>query len=278
MIKLLQVYDAVSPIGYVAVIALIAGVFLVAYLFLDFLYSASLDKPLFRHILTSKKLEKEELGVLRSEFSFYTRLSPKLQKEFEHRVATFITNKEWIGRDALIITKRHKVLVSAVACMVSFGRRNYTYRILDYILIYPKEFYSAIGQNYHKGEFNPKNKSLVLSWNDFENGFRITDDNLNLGIHELMHAMHLEAKIGNDVDSSRFMKHFKFIMIRLQDEDLRRTLNETQFFRAYAFTNQYEFMAVLVEYFFESPDHLLEHFPIIYNHVNKMLNLKFVGY
>lgn len=278
MITYLQIYEPISPVGYVAIVALIGGVLLVLTLALDYLYSLKFDKPLFRNFLTNKKLATEELSLLDTEFSFYQELSPKLQNQFEHRVATFILKKEWIGRDGLVITPKHKVLISAVACMLSFGRRNYTFRILDYILIYPEEFYSNLAQEYHKGEFNPKNKSLVLSWKDFEQSYRITDDNLNLGIHELMHAMHLEAKVGKDIDSARFMKFFRLIMTRLQDEDLKRTLTETQFFRAYAFTNQYEFMAVLVEYFFESPAHLKEHFPVLYKHVNKMLNYNFLGY
>lgn len=274
----LQLYKPISTMGYVAIVLLIGGVILVTVLAIDYWYSRVNDKPLFRNFLTNKKLDKNQIAVLKSEFSFYQNLSPELQKQFEHRVASFILKKEWIGREELRVTDRHKVLISAVACMVSFGRRNYTYRLLDYILIYPSEFYSKIADDHHKGEFNPKNKSLVLSWKHFEHGFRITDDNLNLGIHEIMHAMHIEAKVGKDIDSARFMKHFKLLMLRLHDEDLKRTLDQTQFFRAYAFTNQYEFMAVLVEYFFESPDHLKQHFPVVYTHVNKMLNLKFLGY
>lgn len=274
----LQMYDPISPVGYVAIVALIGGVLLVATLALDYLYASSFNKPLFRNVRSGKKLTTAQKSILQKQFSFYQKLPAKYQKQFEHRVATFLKQKEWVGRAGLILTDEHKVLISAVACMLSFGRRNYVFRLLDYILIYPGEFYSKPAEAHHKGEFNPQNKSLVLSWKDFEKGYQITDDNLNLGIHELMHAMHLEAKVGKDIDSARFMKHFKLIMTRLQDEDLKKTLDQTQFFRAYAFTNQYEFMAVLVEYFFESPAHLKEHFPIVYDHVNKMLNFKFLGY
>src|SRR5690606_15720152 len=99
-----------------------------------------------------------------------------------------------------------------VACMLSFGRKNYLYGLVESVLIYPQEFYSTANDAYHKGEFNPRHRVLALSWKDFEHGYEITNDNLNLGIHEFMHAMQLEAKTSKDVDSSRFNKHFKNIL------------------------------------------------------------------
>ena len=146
------------------------------------------------------------------------------------------------------------------------------------MIIFPKEFYSAVNDAYHKGEFNPRGKTLVLSWKHFKEGYQIDNDNYNLGLHEFMHAMHLEAKVGMDLDASRFMRHFQLIMRQLGDEELKKTLDNTKFFRAYAFTNQYEFMAVLTEYFFESPKELKQHFPVVYDHVNKALNLQVAGF
>ena len=140
------------------------------------------------------------------------------------------------------------------------------------------EFYSNLNESYHKGEFNPREKALVLSWKDFEQGYQITNDNLNLGIHEFMHAMQLEAKRSRDIDATRFTKQFQNILKRLTHQEVKDKLDETRFFREYAFTNQYEFMAVLAEYFFESPKDLKEHFPEIYTATQKMLNFRFAGY
>lgn len=171
-----------------------------------------------------------------------------------------------------------KILISAIGCMLSFGRKNYSYELIDHILVYPEEFYSTINDNYHKGEFNPREKALVLSWKHFEEGFQITNDNLNVGIHEFMHAMQLEAKQGKDLDSARFSKHFQEILKYLSLKQVKTKLEETKFFRLYAFTNQYEFMAVLAEYFFESPNEFKLEFPQLYWHVKKMLNFDFAGY
>ncbi len=205
-------------------------------------------------------------------------LSNKLQNQFQHRVSTFISEKEFIGRENLQVTERMKVLISAIACMLSFGRKNYNYGLINYILVYPKEFYSKINDAYHKGEFNPKGKALVLSWKDFEHGYQITNDNRNLGIHEFMHAMQLEAKQGSDGDSSRFEKLFQKILKFLTQAEIKEKLISTRYFRDYAFTNQYEFMAVLAEYFIESPKEFKNQFPELYDYTKTLLNFNFVNY
>jgi Mlc titration factor MtfA (ptsG expression regulator) len=262
--------------GYLVILLVILAICLISFLGFENWYSSYYDKPLYRNFLVYKKLAPSQIALLKTEFPFYNSLTKELQGQFQHRVATFIKNKEFVARESLEITQENKTLIAAMACKLSFGRKNYTYTIMDYILVYPGVFYSNTNDAHHKGEFNPRQKSLVLSWEDFEKGYRIGNDNYNLGLHEFMHAMHLEAKVGRDIDSARFMKHFNLILQRLADEDLKKTLDETRFFRAYAFTNQYEFMAVLTEYYFESPKELKELFPEVYQHINAMLNLGFV--
>tara|TARA_R110000850_G_scaffold203228_1_gene329471 strand:- start:82366 stop:83220 length:855 start_codon:yes stop_codon:yes gene_type:complete len=254
------------------------GIFLFLFRIFELNYTLYFDKPLLRHYFVYRKLNPTQKSILRSQFSFYNKLSIKHKRQFEHRVATFTQTKEFVGRDGLQINDSQRTLIAAVGCMLSFGRKNYNYRLIEAILIYPDEFYSKENDAYHKGEFNPKHKVLALSWKDFERGYEITNDNLNLGIHEFMHAMQLEAMTGKDPDSARFMKHFKNILKRLTNQELRDKLDDTRFFRTYAFTNQYEFMAVLAEYFFESPSELKQHFPELYEYKRKMLNFNFAGY
>jgi Mlc titration factor MtfA (ptsG expression regulator) len=241
-------------------------------------YAGRFNKPLFRHYLVYKKLKPEQLKILEDEFLFYQNLSQKYKRQFEHRVATFISDKQFIGREGLEINDRIKILISSVGCMLSFGRKNYEYGLIEYILVYPGEFYSTINESHHKGEFNPREKALVLSWKHFEKGVKISNDNINLGIHEFMHAMQLEAKQRTDIDSSRFARQFQNILKQLTDEELKHKLDETRYFREYAFTNQYEFMAVLTEYFIESPEDFRTHFPTLYKYTQNLLNFRYAGY
>jgi len=171
-----------------------------------------------------------------------------------------------------------KIHIAATAMMVNFGRKNYSYELVDYVLLYPDVFYSAINETYHKGEFNPMQKTIVFSWKDFEHGCQITDDNLNVGIHEFVHALQVGAKKSYDIDSIRFERVFQRILRRLTNQEVKDRLDQVNYFRAYAFTNQYEFMAVIVEYFFESPTNFKEYFPELYDHTRTLLNFDYGGY
>ncbi|MDX1463637.1 MAG: zinc-dependent peptidase [Marinirhabdus sp.] len=262
---------------YAYTIVLLGFVFFLFRVFENW-YAAQYDRPLFRHYWVYKRISKAQEAVLEEEFYFYSLLSKRYKRQFRHRVATFIADKQFIGRDELVVTDRMKTLIAAVGCMLSFGRKHYEYELIKYVLIYPKEFYSEANQSYHKGEFNPRQRALVFSWQDFESGYRINDDNLNLGIHEFMHAMQLEARKNRDIDATRFTKQFQNILRRLTHQEVKDKLDETRYFRAYAFTNQYEFMAVLAEYFIESPTDFKDHFPQLYDHTQKLLNFRFAGY
>ncbi len=241
-------------------------------------YASKYDRPFYRHYFVFRKLSSHQTSVLKNEFDFYNLLTKKEKRQFQHRVAVFLKDKKFVGRGGLEITDRIKTLIAAVGCMLSFGRKNYDYHLINYIIVYPDEFFSKLNDSYHKGEFNPRERALVLSWKHFEEGYQISNDNLNLGIHEFMHAMQLESKNSADIDSTRFSKQFQNILQSLTQQEVKDKLDATRFFRDYAFTNQYEFMAVLAEYFFESPKDFESHFPDIYDSTKKMLNFRFAGY
>lgn len=226
-----------------------------------------------------KKLDSKQKQILLKEFTFYKNLKPKHRVYFEHRVVSFIKDKKFVGRDGLLVTEEMRILISATAVMLTFGFRDYYIGLIDNIFIYPNEFYSTFNQNYHKGEFNPKLQTLVLSWSDFEKGFDSSNDNINLGIHEFAHAIHLNSFKERDVSSTLFVDSFKELMALLAaNEPLRNSLIESRYFREYAYTNQYEFVAVIIETFMESPSEFRSQFPEVYNKTKQMLNFNFAGY
>ena len=122
-------------------------------------------------------------------------------------------------------------------------------------------------------------KAIVFSWKDFKHGYNIGDDNLNLGIHEFGHAIHLNASMNNDVSSLVFSQGFQNLTSYLQkNPTLRENLIASKYFRAYAYTNQFEFFAVLLENFVETPKEFKSQFPHLYGYIKQMLNFKFAGY
>ena len=274
----LQADENVSWLAPYAYIIVLLGFGFFLFRVFENWYADRYDRPFYRHFWIFRRLSNQQLQIIEEEFHFYSLLAKREKLEFQHRVASFLKDKKFVGRDDLQLTERMKILVAATGCMVSFGRKNYEYGLIDYILIYPDKFYSKMNDRYHHGEFNPRERALVLSWKHFEEGYQISNDRKNLGIHEFMHAMQLESKNSRDLDSNRFSKQFQNILRTLTQEEVRKKLDKTQFFREYAFSNQYEFMAVLAEYFFEAPNDLKLHFPEIYDSTRKLLNFRYAGY
>ncbi|WP_238155750.1 MULTISPECIES: zinc-dependent peptidase [Flavobacteriaceae] len=243
-------------------------------------YVMKRKKPFYVHSpFFLKQLNEPQKLILQNQFKFYNKLNSKYKKYFEHRVASFIADKEFVGRSGLQITEEMKVLISATAVMLTFGFRDFYIALVNNIFIYPEEFYSTINDDYHKGEFNPKLQTLVLSWKDFKKGFAIDNDNLNLGIHEFAHAIHLNSIKERDVSSTIFSDSFKELTTLLSNEEtLRKDLIASKYFRDYAYTNQFEFIAVIIETFIETPDEFKSLFPEIYDKTKQMLNFNFAGY
>ena len=157
--------------------------------------------------------------------------------------------------------------------------RDFYIGMIGKIFIYPNEFYSNMNNDYHKGEFNPKLQALVLSWKHFLEGFDIENDNLNLGIHEFAHAIHINSIKERDVSSTIFSDSLRELTELLSNEKpLRDRLIASKYFREYAYTNQYEFIAVIIETFIETPDDFRSQFPEVYIKTKQMLNFSFAGY
>lgn len=236
-------------------------------------------KPFFVHLyLIKKKLAPHQQLILKK-FTFYGNLSKKEQGFFEHRVASFMADKTFIARGELTINDEIKIMISATAIMLTFGFRDFYIGLIDKIVVYPKPFYSKINDDYHKGEFNPKLRSLVLSWEDFKHGYNIGNDNLNLGIHEFAHAIHLNSIKERDVSSTIFKDSFNELTELLSNSKaMREQLIASKYFREYAYTNQFEFVAVLIEYFFETPNEFKNKFPSLYSKVKQMLNYGYAKY
>ncbi|AXG69880.1 protein MtfA [Kordia sp. SMS9] len=228
---------------------------------------------LYRFVLFSDKFTERQRMLVAKEIPFYTKLNLKEKRVFEHRVLSFINAHTFVGREDLLVTERMQLLIAATAVMITFGFRRYLLSRFETILVYPQHYFSNITQQYHKGEANPKYKTLVFSWEDFEEGIKIEDDNLNLGIHELTHALHFSFLTESSYNARMFLRHYKLLLASLIDKDAQKRLIKINYLRDYAFENQYEFLSVLIEHFFETPEEFRAKLPNIYNRVKLMLNI-----
>lgn len=241
----------------------------------EYNYGLSSNKPFYVHsYFKIKSLPANQFYVLSSQFEFYNLLSDKEKKYFEHRVANFIEKYEFIGKEGFLITDEVKVLIASTAVMLTFGMRHYLFDVIERIVVYPNEYFSTTTEEYFKGEFNPRMKTVVFSWKDFKNGYELTSDNLNLGIHEFTHVLNFHGLKSEDASALIFTRMFKQINEDVNEPNNRQKLIESNYFRVYAYTNPFEFLAVIIEHFFESPDLFKQEFPELFDKVSKMLNFR----
>lgn len=237
------------------------------------MYMHVFQKPIYVHFYPKKReLTDAQASVLRQEFAFYKTLSDKHQRYFRHRVASFIARHKFIGKEGFAVDDRAKVLIASTAVMLTFGMRKYLFEIVDKIIIYPSAYLSTVTEEYHKGEFNPRVKAVVFSWEDFIKGFETGNDNLNLGLHEFSHVVHYHGTKNEDSSAILFIRMYKRITEDLKDAANTQKLVDSNYFRIYAYTNQFEFLAVIIEHYFETPQQFKQEFPELYRNVSIMLN------
>ena len=203
-------------------------------------------------------------AVLTEHFAYYQQLSPDQQQAFERRVIRFVRQKDFIGR-GLEVTLAMRVLVAAAAVQLTFGLPEIVLRHFKRILIYPDKYYSTITHRYHKGEVNPAARAIVLSWKNFVEGYAAPNDSLNLGLHEMAHAVEIENLIDND--EYDFLPPTVWGQWQQQAAAYRARMHPDRpdFFRTYAATNDQEFFAIAIENFFERPVEFQQTVPELYN-------------
>lgn len=232
------------------------------------------NKPLYVHWYPfTKKLRPSERQILADDFHFYNRLSPKRKMYFEHRVKDFLKHYEFIGKE-IEISEQMQMLIAGTYVMLTFGMRKYLITLFDKIIIYPSSYYSTVNETHHKGEFNPRMKVVAFSWEDFLLGHTASNDNINLGLHEFSHVLHFHCLRSNDPSAIIFFDEFNEVIKYYNDPFLNNELTEKKYFREYAYENQFEFISVVLEHFYETPQIFRNLYPELFTRVSRMINFQ----
>ncbi len=214
----------------------------------------------------TRRLSASERATLAKYAISYQRAHAKDKARMERIVATFVHDKEWVGA-GIVVAEEMKVMISACAAQLLRGHPDLVLKHFEKFIVYPDTYRSHRSGRMHEGEVRPATGTIVISWDDFVNGYAHTHDAHNVGLHELAHALWFENTIENGEDN---FLHPGFLRTwnELADAEIRSIkAGNASFFRDYAGTNEAEFFAVAVEYFFERPlefrDALPEHYAVL---------------
>lgn len=220
------------------------------------------------------ELTEESLNTFyTNNFDYYTKLSVTWKKTFVNRALEFIDKKQIISHNYKNVSNKVKAIISASAVQLTLGLENWSINYFDTIILHPDDFRLQESGARYKGLTN-LDGYIRLSFNSFLAGYKDKTDNINLGLHEFTHALRFNSIRGFEQDY--FVEHFlpnwlsSAYEIFNDMQDGKPTL-----FREYGSTNINEFMSVCIEHFFESPQQIREHYPILYINTALMLNQTF---
>lgn len=217
-------------------------------------------------------LGSKEKAILAKYAVQYQRLSPEAQRLFERKVAHFVVDKTWVGA-GMTVALEMKVMIAACAAQLLQGFPEVKLRHFTRIVVYPQAYRSHRSGRLHQGEVRPVVGLIIISWEDFLHGYAHSHDAHNVGLHEMAHALWFENAIINGEDHFFDPASLERLSQLSSLEIVRIKRGENRFLRAYAGTNQAEFFAVAVEYFFEQPLPFREALPELYGCLVDLLQL-----
>ena len=214
--------------------------------------------------------------VLQSHVAFFRALPDPEKERFRQIVNVFLDEVRITGiRTEVDDTVR--VLVAASAAIPVFGFHDWEYHRLGEVLVYPGSFgekYQSTGSADENilGMVGLKHLSgvMILSMPSLLGGFDNPSSKDNVGVHEFVHLVeNEEAEHGLPSEVPwQAVKHW----VQYVAQELSHPPKNHAYINSYAYTNEHEFLAVLAEYFFKSPDLLQRKDPQLYAMLREMFH------
>jgi MtfA peptidase len=221
----------------------------------------------FKRKFGSLFLNKEKKRILHDFYSkrlnYYNHLPEKGKERFLYRAFSMHSNFTIVGRGGFEVTEEVKLFVLAAYIQLTLGIRSYSLPIFRTIIIYPDSYKNPFTGKIHDGEVNPRGV-IVLSWKRLVKGYENPTDCINLGLHEMAHALKYAISKSKSFEYDIELKMSSFTSLSMVEID-KMNSNHESYLRNYAGTNSSEFFAVAVEHFFESPVELRSNLPKVYN-------------
>lgn len=215
-------------------------------------------------------------AVLRSRVAYFNALDDEQKQRFRQLVKIFLSETRITGIRT-DVDETTRVLVAASAIIPIFHFDNWEYSRLGEVLIYPDTFdekYQTDGDGRRDtlGMVGAGHLSgvMILSKPALVAGFDIAGDKRNVGIHEFAH---LVDKADGSIDGipPGVPADVARAWIQWVAQELARPPAKRSHINPYAYTNEAEYFAVLVEYFFEAPGILQRKNPQVYAMLEKMI-------
>ncbi len=216
----------------------------------------------------AEEFPEEWKKILLSHVPYYKGLEENNRKRFEKRLQVFLAEIR-ISFVDLPENETLKLLAASSAIIPTFGFKEWEYFNLDEVIIYDDVINRETNDGVLSttlGQVRPMQAGMVLllSKQALENGYRITNDMSNVGIHEFSHMI---DKADGDIDGvpkAIMPKELLEQYTKLMYEELQKIAANKSDINPYGLTNHAEFFAVVCEYFFDNSDRFEKKHPELY--------------
>lgn len=208
-------------------------------------------------------------SILAQHIQFYQQLDEGGKQIFEQKINTFL-NGITIEGVGTIVDDTDRVMIASSAVIPIFGFKDWEYRNLTNVILYPDTFDSEfqfegenrsilgmVGTGYMNGQ-------MILSRAALTKGFSRWAGKENTAIHEFVHLLDKSDGATNGVPEYLLAHEYVLPWLKMIHQEIRKIEEGESDINPYAITNEAEFFAVVAEYFFQKPDELKLRHPELY--------------
>lgn len=209
--------------------------------------------------------------ILLSTNTYYNNLSKNNKNTFQIRTLLFLWSTNFSSDPGFSLNQKMKIIISSAFVQITFGLKIDTLNKFNNVFITPQSYSYKNNTAIFDGDVNLYTKKVNMSWPAIEKGFKISDDALNLSIHEFGHCLIFEntsrsylSRVFKERDFDNWKKHAGNKIQKIKSK-------ENKVLRDYAGTNLIELFSVSLETFFEQPEYFENNEPKLYLSMVKLL-------
>ena len=249
-------------------------IYFILFIIISILFGWWLIKKPEHNLQPSIEVEKE---ILERHVEFYRNLDLNDKNNFLLRIRSFLKKVRITGIKT-DVENIDRVLIAAGAVIPIFGFKNWEYKNINEILLYPNSF----GENFKlKGSSRntlgmvgngPMQNVMIISKEDVRSDFIYDLEKHNTIIHEFVHLIDKSDGETDGIPLSLLAYKYSLPWLQLMHEEIQKIKNNNSDINPYGSTNQAEFFAVVAEYFFQSPELMREKHPELFKMLEMIFN------
>lgn len=216
-------------------------------------------------------IDREYHDTLTIHSTYYRQLTPELQQRFRQRLYRLLRVLRFGSGHFKQVTREMRTVIGCAIIEITFGLRNYLPTRFTRVMVLPRRYmYPGYGQPF-LGHIDHRNDTIFFSWQDVQHGYLVSDDAVNVALHEMAHVLEVE-----NVFFSIFNSFFKRVSWEEWAEVAFRKMQliragQNEFLKSYGGINMSEMFAVCIEAFFERSDEFANQLPELYQTMVELL-------